>query len=41
MQNIVLFSIDIILDNRLTLLGLLRVYEILDLRKILVLGNIA
>ena len=33
MQNIVLFSIDISLDNLLTLLGFLGVYEILYLRK--------
>ena len=41
MQNIVLFSIDINLDNWLTLLGLLGVYEILDLRKIMVVGDMA
>ena len=41
MQNIVLYSIDINLDNWLTLLGLLSVYEILDLRKIMVVGDMA
>ena len=40
-QNIVLFSIDITLDNWLTLLGLLGVYEILDLRKIMVVEDMA
>ena len=41
MQNNVLFSIDISLDKWLTLLRLLSVYEILDLRKIMILGDIA
>ena len=41
MQNIVLFSIDISLDNLLTLLGFLGVYEILYLRKIMVVGDLA
>ena len=35
MKNIVLCSIDISLDNWLTLLGLLSVYEILDSGKII------
>ena len=41
MQNIILISIDINLDNRLTLFGLLSVYEILDLRKIMVVRDMA
>ena len=41
MQNIILFSIDISLYNLLTLLGLLSVYEILDLRNIMVVGDMA
>ena len=37
MQNIILISID----NWLTLFGLLSIYEILDLRKIMVVGEMA
>ena len=40
-QDIILISIDIILDNWLTLLGILSVYEILVLRKIMVVGDMA
>ena len=39
MQNIILFNIDISLDNRLTLWRNLCVCEILDLRNILVVGD--
>ena len=39
MQNIILFSIDLNLDNLLTLLGHHSVCEILDLRKIMVVGT--
>ena len=41
MLNIILLSIDISLDNLLTLLGLLSVYKILDLRNIMVVGDMA
>ena len=41
MCNIILFSIDISLNNLLTLLGLHSVYEILDLRNIMVVGDMA
>ena len=40
-QNIILVSIDISLDNSFTLFGLLSVYEILDLRKKMVVGDMA
>ena len=41
MQNIILISIDINLDNWLTLFELLSVYEILDSRKIMVVRDMA
>ena len=41
MQNIIPISIDISLDNWLTLFGLHSDYEILDLRKIMVVGDMA
>ena len=41
MQNIILFGIDISLDNSLTSLGLLSVYQILDLKNIMIMGDMA
>ena len=41
MKNIILISIDSSLDNFLTLLGLLSACEILDLRKIMIVVDMA
>ena len=41
MQNIILISIDISLDNWSTLFGVISVYEFMALRKIVVMGDMA